>query len=57
VTYDDVVVILDFTPLEPDALEYKYYAPGVGLVMEEAARGDGERAELVEFRPGWPIRT
>ena len=52
VTYDDVVVTLDYTPLEPDALEYKYYAPGVGLVMEEAARGDGERAELVEFTTG-----
>jgi hypothetical protein len=36
----------DFTPLEPDADEYKYYAPGVGLIAEEPLEG-GERVELV----------
>lgn len=37
----------DFTRLEPDANEDKYYCPGVGLVLEEAA-GDGVRIELIE---------
>jgi hypothetical protein len=36
----------DFTPLEPDVNEYKYYAPGVGVVLEEVVDGD-ERVELV----------
>lgn len=39
----------DTTPLEPDVLEYKYYAEGVGLVLEE---DDGVRLELVSYRPG-----
>jgi hypothetical protein len=26
------------TPLEPDVEEYKYYAPGVGLVQEESLK-------------------
>ncbi len=38
----------DTTPLEPDVLEYKYYAEGVGLVLEE---DDGVRLELVSYRP------
>jgi hypothetical protein len=32
--YEDCVQTLDWAPLEPSALEHKYYAPGVGLVME-----------------------
>ena len=31
--YDDVVQTADTTPLEPDVLEHKYYASGVGLVL------------------------
>jgi hypothetical protein len=38
----------DFNPLEPDVNEYKYYAPGVGVVLEEEA-GGGERVELVSI--------
>lgn len=37
----------DLTPLEPDALENKFYAPGVGLVLEVDPE-TGERTELVE---------
>jgi len=36
----------DFTPLEPDANEYKYYAEGIGVVREEVVGGD-ERIDLV----------
>jgi hypothetical protein len=35
----------DFTPLEPDVEELKYYAAGVGTVLEED-RTEGERTEL-----------
>jgi len=40
----------DFTPLDPESNEYKYYASGVGLVLEEAVAG-GERVELVGMEP------
>jgi len=29
----------EFTPLEPDALENKYYCPGVGIVNELDVKG------------------
>ncbi len=38
----------DFTPLEPDVNEHKYYAPGIGMIVEINLE-DGERVELVEF--------
>lgn len=38
----------DFTPLEPNALEHKYYAPGLGKVLEVNVR-TGRRTELVEI--------
>ena len=31
---DDCVVTKDFSPLEPGVAEHKYYAPGIGLIME-----------------------
>ena len=49
--YDDVLVTEDWNPLEPDVVENKYYARGVGVVREEKV-GGGEAAELVEFTPG-----
>jgi len=45
--YDDCLQTLDWVPLEPDALEYKYYAPGVGLVLERTVDGE-EEAGLVD---------
>lgn len=45
-TYLNCLKTLEWSPLEPFAVEYKYYAPGVGVVLEEAA-GTGDRAELV----------
>jgi hypothetical protein len=38
----------DFTPLEPDTEENKYYVPGLGLILEVDLES-GERVELVEF--------
>ena len=49
---EDVVKTLDFTPIEPDATENKYYAPGVGVVLElgfEDGEPTGERVELVDM--------
>jgi hypothetical protein len=42
----DCLQTRDFTPLEPGISETKYYAPGIGLIVE--LEGD-QRVELVEF--------
>ncbi|MHC4224817.1 MAG: hypothetical protein ACYSUN_12565, partial [Planctomycetota bacterium] len=46
-TYTGCLKVLEWTPLEPETLEYNYYAPGVGVVLEEPARG-GEPTELTD---------
>lgn len=38
----------EYTPIEPGHLEHKYYAPGVGLVLEENPE-TGARTELVSI--------
>ena len=48
--YEDCVQTLDWNPLEPDVMEYKWYAPGVGVVKEEALTAD-EVVELTEVTP------
>ena len=45
---DDVLETRDWTPIEPDVLEFKYYAPGVGLVLE-VDPDSGERVELINI--------
>ena len=50
--YDDLLVVEEWNPLEPEAVEEKSYARGVGMVLEEKTAGGDERAELVEFTPG-----
>ncbi len=50
-SFDDCVQTMDWTPLEPDALEYKYYAPGVGNVLETTLDGS-ERIELISYSRG-----
>jgi hypothetical protein len=51
-SFDDLVVTREWTPLEPDVLEEKSYARGVGMVLEVTVRGGSGRAELVEHRAG-----
>ena len=46
--YTDLVVIEEWTPLEPDVVEEKYYAAGIGPVLEETVVGGSERNELLE---------
>jgi hypothetical protein len=45
-TYENCLQILDWNPLEPETLEYKYFAPGAGLIKEEVVGGD-EVVELI----------
>lgn len=42
------LVTEDTTPLSPDALENKYYAPGIGMILEVKPE-TGERLELVQI--------
>jgi len=42
------LVTRDFSPLDPEALENKYYAPGVGLIVEIDVES-GDRVELIDF--------
>jgi len=48
-SYKEVVVTEDFTSLEPDVVEHKYFAPGVGFVMGSMVKGGSEQIELVKI--------
>jgi hypothetical protein len=50
-SFDRVVVTQDTTPLEPQILEHKFYAPGIGLLMERVLRGGHEISRLVSYAP------
>jgi hypothetical protein len=51
-TYDDVIVIREWNPLEPDVVEEKSYAPGVGPVLEEQTAGGDDRVVLAQHVAG-----
>ena len=45
-TYSNCLQTEDFTPIDPDVTEFKYYAPGIGNVLTINA-DTGKRAELI----------
>ena len=47
--YDDVILTKDTITIEPDVVEYKLYAGGVGPVLVFGVSGGGGREELVAF--------
>jgi hypothetical protein len=49
-TYRPALMTKDWTPLEPDVLEHKFYAKGVGPVLAITLSGGSGREELVSFR-------
>jgi hypothetical protein len=49
--FDDVITIREWNPFEPETVEEKHFALGVGLVYEAKVTGDGERVDLVAFEP------
>jgi hypothetical protein len=51
-SFDGLLVTQDWTPLEPEVVEEKYYAKGVGLVLETTVRGGSDRNELVTHQSG-----
>jgi hypothetical protein len=42
----------EWTPLEPGVIDHKYYARGIGTVLERTVKGGQEVNELVFFRRG-----
>jgi hypothetical protein len=47
--FEGLLKTKDTTPLEPDVLEHKFYAKGVGPILAIAVSGGGGREELVRF--------
>jgi hypothetical protein len=47
--FADVVVTEDWNPLDPDVIEEKSYAAGVGMIYEEHTTGGDDVVELVEL--------
>ena len=50
-SFDHVLVTEDMTPLEPQILEHKFYAQGIGVVLERVLRGGQEVSRLVSYTP------
>ena len=48
-TFEGTLQTEDTTPLEPDVVEHKFYARGVGPVLALKVKGDTGREELVSF--------
>jgi hypothetical protein len=53
-SYDAVVVTEETTPLEPDLLEHKSYARGVGVVQERSFKADPGVVRLTKMEVGVP---
>ena len=47
-TVRHVLTSLEFTRLEPDVIDKKLYAPGLGIIVEQAVHGPRETAVLVK---------
>jgi hypothetical protein len=47
-----VLMIKEYTRLEPDLVEHKFYAQGVGPVLAEIISGGSGREELFDFTVG-----
>jgi hypothetical protein len=51
-TFSGLTVTKEWTLLEPGVAEEKYYADGVGVVLEVMVEGGSGRLELVDFQAG-----
>ncbi len=48
-SFEDCLVIREWTPLEPGIEENKYYATDIGLLLERTVKGGEARLELVDI--------
>jgi hypothetical protein len=46
-TSDQAMLTMEWTPLEPNVVDHKYYVQGIGTVLEQTAKGPLERNTLV----------
>jgi hypothetical protein len=51
-SHEDVLMTKDLNPLEPDLVEHKFYAKGVGPVLALTVSGGSSREELLSFVSG-----
>jgi hypothetical protein len=49
-TFTHCLKTREWTPLEPGVREAKFYAPGIGVVLETSTRQGGERVELTRIQ-------
>ncbi len=50
-SYENVLVTEEWSPLEPDIIELKYYAKGIGVVEERQIFGGTELVKLTKVTP------
>ena len=50
--FDHALQTRNFSGIEPDVIEEKLYAKGVGVVLELTVSGGSDRAELVRYESG-----
>jgi len=51
-SFSGAVLTKEWTPLEPDVLDNKYYVPGIGTVKEVSVKGPLEELLLVDVKHG-----
>jgi hypothetical protein len=51
-TFHNCLETREFSPLEPDVTEAKYYAAGIGMVKSQSLTGETEVLKLTQFIPG-----
>ena len=49
-SFEQLLQTKEYTPLEPDVVEHKFYAKGVGPILAITVSGGSDREELVERR-------
>lgn len=47
--FRNVLLTEDYSPIEPNVLELKFYAQGIGQVLAQTVSGGSEREELLSF--------
>jgi len=52
VTSKNALLTKEWTPLEPDVIDHKFYVRGIGTVLEQTVKGGDERNALVSVRRG-----
>jgi hypothetical protein len=47
--FDNLLLTQESSPLEPDVVEQKYYAAGIGFIMSVIVKGGNETSQLVNI--------